>query len=93
MAVHAAMVDRVDQNVGRLVGTLRELGELDNTLILFLADNGASPEGGADPDGPPSQPWGSVGTFEKISRQSATVFNTPLRQWRITSHEGGSCAP
>lgn len=44
MAVHAAMVDRMDQGIGRLINTLRELKELDNTLILFLSDNGASAE-------------------------------------------------
>lgn len=44
MAVHAAMIDRMDQGIGRLIAALRETGELDNTLILFLSDNGASPE-------------------------------------------------
>jgi arylsulfatase A-like enzyme len=44
MAVHAAMIDRMDQGIGRLIKTLRETGQLDNTLILFLSDNGASPE-------------------------------------------------
>ncbi len=44
MAVHAAMIDRMDQGIGRIIRTLRETGQLDNTLILFLSDNGASPE-------------------------------------------------
>lgn len=44
MAVHAAMVERMDKGVGKLIDKLRELGELDNTLILFLSDNGASNE-------------------------------------------------
>lgn len=44
MAVHAAMVDRMDQGIGRLIQTLRETGKLDNTIIIFLSDNGASPE-------------------------------------------------
>jgi arylsulfatase A-like enzyme len=44
MAVHAAMVERMDQGIGRLIEKLRELGKLDNTLILFLSDNGASSE-------------------------------------------------
>ncbi|GAA0537475.1 arylsulfatase [Chitinophaga japonensis] len=44
MAVHAAMVDRMDQGIGRIVQALRETGELENTIILFLSDNGASPE-------------------------------------------------
>lgn len=44
MSVHAAMIDRMDQGIGRMIQTLRETGQLDNTLILFLSDNGASPE-------------------------------------------------
>ena len=44
MAVHAAMVDRMDQGIGRIIKALRETGQLDNTLIFFLSDNGASPE-------------------------------------------------
>lgn len=44
MAVHAAMVDRMDQGIGRIIQALRETGELENTIILFLSDNGASPE-------------------------------------------------
>lgn len=44
MAVHAAMIDCMDQGIGRIIKTLRETGQLDNTLILFMSDNGASPE-------------------------------------------------
>lgn len=48
MSVHAAMIDCMDQGIGRLLDALRETGELDNTLILFLSDNGASPEWAAN---------------------------------------------
>src|SRR5690606_19037799 len=44
MAVHAAMVDRMDRGIGRILAKLEETGELDNTIIFFLSDNGASPE-------------------------------------------------
>ncbi|MEX2594856.1 MAG: arylsulfatase [Anditalea sp.] len=44
MAVHAAMIDRMDQGIGKMITALRESGQLENTLILFLSDNGASPE-------------------------------------------------
>lgn len=44
MAVHAAMVDRMDQEIGRVIETLRKNGQLDNTLILFMSDNGCSNE-------------------------------------------------
>ena len=45
MEVYAAMVDNIDQNVGRLVASLEELGQLDNTIFIFTSDNGASREG------------------------------------------------
>jgi len=44
MAVHAAMIDRMDQEIGKVLKTLEETGQLNNTLILFLSDNGCSPE-------------------------------------------------
>lgn len=44
MAVHAAMIDCMDRGIGRIIHTLRKTGELENTLIFFLSDNGASPE-------------------------------------------------
>ena len=45
MAVYAAMIDRMDQGIGRLVAELRRTGRLDNTLILYLQDNGGCAEG------------------------------------------------
>jgi arylsulfatase A-like enzyme len=47
MAVHAAMIDRMDQGIGRIIEALRKTGKLDNTLIFFLSDNGASAENAA----------------------------------------------
>ena len=44
MAVHAAMIDRMDQGIGRIINALKQTGKLDNTIIVFLSDNGASPE-------------------------------------------------
>ena len=44
MAVHAAMIDRMDQGIGKVLKELEETGQLDNTLILFMSDNGCSPE-------------------------------------------------
>lgn len=47
MEVYAGMVDNVDQNIGRLIGAIEQLGQLDNTIVLFTSDNGASREGEA----------------------------------------------
>lgn len=44
MAVHAAMIDRMDQGIGQVIDALEKTGQLDNTLILFLSDNGCSNE-------------------------------------------------
>ena len=49
MEAHAAMVDRMDQGIGRIFRKLEETGEIDNTFIIFLSDNGASPERGYPP--------------------------------------------
>ena len=60
MAIHAAMIDRVDQEIGRVIQQLKTMGAYENTLIFFASDNGASAEimvrgGGHDPLMPP---WG-----------------------------------
>ena len=94
MQIHAAMVDRVDQNVGRLLQQLEKNGQLDNTLVLFLVDNGASHEnptkrGPRDVD----VPMGSVGSFEAIGQSWANTVNTPLRKWKVQGLEGGICTP
>ncbi|MEO0493826.1 MAG: arylsulfatase [Actinomycetota bacterium] len=48
MEVYAAMIDNVDQNLARLLGTVEELGDLENTVVIFTSDNGATQEGGAN---------------------------------------------
>lgn len=109
MAVHAAMVDRMDQGIGWTVAKLREMKLLDNTVILFLSDNGASPEAYPNPgfdrpaetrDGrkisyPPARNAlpGPDDTFFGIGRYWASVSNTPLRAWKAEMHEGGICTP
>ena len=93
MEIYAAMVDRVDQNIGRLLKRLEEQGKLDNTLILFLSDNGACAEMPTVEHVDPTAPMGGVGSFESYGQIWATVCNTPLRKWKTTSHEGGVGTP
>ena len=94
MQIHAAMVDRVDQNVGRLLEQLEKNGQLDHTLILVLVDNGASHEKPGR-RGPKDTrvPMGSVGSFEAIGQSWANAVNTPLRKWKVQGLEGGICTP
>ena len=93
MEIYAAMIDRVDQNVGRLIQCLKEQGKLDNTLILFMADNGGCAENPKDPDADPNAPMGSAESFLSYGSGWATVSNTPLRKWKQDSFEGGISTP
>ncbi len=93
MAIYAAMIDRMDQNIGRLVKTLEELGRLDNTLILFLADNGGCAEGGPFGGGPAKQLGTKEGYMLSYGRGWANASNTPFRRYKHWVHEGGVASP
>ena len=109
MAVHATMIDSMDRGIGQVVAKLAETKQLDNTLILFLSDNGASPEAYPNPgfdrpsetrDGrkivyPPNKTTmpGPETTFFGFGPAWANVANTPLRWWKAEVHEGGICTP
>ena len=93
MQIHAAMVDRMDQNIGRLMAKLGETGKLEDTLIVFLVDNGSSHErpkrGGKNAEAD----WGSVGSFEAIGQSWANATNSPFKKWKVQGMEGGICTP
>jgi len=93
MQIHAAMVDRVDQNVGRLVTKLKAIGEFENTLVLFLVDNGSSHERPGRGRKAPGSKWGTVGSFEAIGQSWANATNSPMRKWKVQGLEGGICTP
>ena len=92
MAIYAAVIEHMDRTVGRLVDALKQRGVFDNTLILFLSDNGGNAESGprglleGDPPGSP--------TSEVYEGQSwATLSNTPFRRYKHYNHEGGIATP
>ena len=94
MTIHAAMVERVDKEIGRILTQLKEMNAFDNTLIVFLSDNGASAEimvrdDGHDPGAAP----GSASTHLCLGPGWSTMCNTPFRRHKIWVHEGGSCTP
>lgn len=93
MEVYAAMIDRMDRNIGKLVKTLRDQGKLDNTLILFAADNGASPEVPRPRQNNRAAPIGSMARWESLHRDWANVCDTPFRKYKSSSYEGGICTP
>ncbi len=95
MAVYAAQVKCIDDNVGKLIATLKQRGEFENTMIIFLSDNGAcaemydelgTKEGKFinDPDFSDAVSYG-VGW--------ANASNTPFRKWKTVAEEGGISAP
>lgn len=90
MAVHAAMVEILDYQVGRIINTIKAMNALDNTLLVFLSDNGASAEimvrgDGHDPLAPP----GSAASYLCLGPGWSTVANTPFRKHKTWVHEGG----
>jgi arylsulfatase A-like enzyme len=94
MAVHAAMVDRMDREIGRIVAELRAMGELERTMFVFLSDNGATAEMMVRGDGHDSQrPAGSAGTFLSLGPGWSALANTPFRKHKTWVHEGGISTP
>jgi arylsulfatase len=92
MAVYAAMIEAIDTSVGALIKGLREQGALDNTLILFLSDNGGNAESG--PQGrfngdPPGGPNSNL----YLGMNWAALNNTPFRRFKHFTHEGGISTP
>ncbi|MEM9161160.1 MAG: arylsulfatase [Verrucomicrobiota bacterium] len=90
MAIFAAMVDRLDQNIGRMIDYLSAKGELENTIIILCSDNGACPFERSD--GLDKAPWEGE-SFYLYDASWATVGNTPLRHYKQTQHEGGISSP
>lgn len=94
MAVHAAMVDRMDREIGRVLAQLRTMGAIDNTLIFFLSDNGASAEIMVRGDGhDPDAECGTGATFLSIGPGWSSMCNTPFRRHKTWVHEGGISTP
>ena len=97
MAVHAAMVDRMDRGLADIVAALRETGRYENTLILFLSDNGAAAEWGTYGIGWPrlqdGARTGSPQSYASIGAAWAHVSNAPFRLWKTYNHEGGAATP
>ncbi len=94
MAIHAAMVDRMDREIGRILDQLRAMDAFDNTLIFFLSDNGASAEIMVRDDGHDSSADpGSAATYLCLGPGWSTTANTPFRRHKTWVHEGGIATP
>ncbi len=96
MEVYAAQVDRMDQGIGRIVETLEKGKLLDNTMLMFMQDNGGCAEEIMRPALAPGQtpPMpGPATTFESYGEAWANVSNTPFRFYKHFVHEGGIATP
>ncbi|QDV47686.1 Arylsulfatase [Stieleria neptunia] len=92
MAIYAAMIEDVDKNIGKLVDALRERSQLDNTLILFLSDNGGNAEAGIKGKYKGDHP-GDPHSDVFIGKCWAHLNNTPFRKYKHYNHEGGTASP
>lgn len=91
MAAYAGMIDRVDQELGRLIADLKAKGEFDNTLILFLSDNGACPYDRRS-QGRDLEPYNPESGWSD-STGWAWVRNSPFRYYKQNQFEGGIATP
>lgn len=91
MAVYAAQIDRMDRGIGKILAKLKEVGAVENTLVLFLSDNGGCAEELAQnkPDVMP----GPKETHTSYGLPWANASNTPFRRYKHWVHEGGIATP
>ncbi|MGQ8336893.1 arylsulfatase [Sunxiuqinia sp. A32] len=99
MSIYAAQIYRMDVGIGKIFDQLDAMGETDNTLVLFLSDNGGCHEGGIwggdfwgnfwDGDARP----GSGESYHTYGRSWANLSNTPFRMFKHWVHEGGISTP
>ena len=91
MAVYAACVYRMDKSIGDLVGGLKQRGVFENTLILFMSDNGGNAEAG--PNGRSNGDPTKADSNWFCGESWAYLENTPFRLYKHFNHEGGIASP
>ncbi|MCU4164432.1 arylsulfatase [Carboxylicivirga caseinilyticus] len=92
-AIYSAMIDQMDYNIGKLTDYLKQNNLLDNTLIIFLSDNGGCEIGGMLGGGPASQLGTKEGYFLTYGKAWANLSNTPFKEYKHWVHEGGISTP
>lgn len=94
MDIHAAMIHRMDREIGRVIEQLKAMGEFENTVIMFVSDNGASAEQIIRGDGHDKKAVpGSGGSYLCLGPGWSTAANTPFRYHKSWVHEGGVASP
>lgn len=89
MATYAAMIECIDRSMGTLVAGLEKRGLLENTLILFMSDNGGNAEGGPQGTTNGTGPIGGRDSYVLLGQNWATLNNTPFVRYKHFTHEGG----
>jgi arylsulfatase A-like enzyme len=94
MEIHAAMITQMDEQIGRVVEQIKAMNALEDTVIIFLSDNGCSAEimvrgDGHNPDAPP----GSAESYLCLGPGWSNACNTPFKKHKTWVHEGGACTP
>lgn len=92
MAIYAAMMEEVDKNIGKLTDALQKRGQYENTLILFLSDNGGNAESGIKGHHEGAHP-GDPDSHVFVGQCWAQLSNTPFRKYKHFNHEGGIATP
>ena len=104
MEIYAAMIELMDEQIGRVLARLEEKNELENTYIFFMSDNGAS---AGTPFTYPgnNREWvnrtfdlsdekmGTIGSFTTMGREWTNASNTPFRLFKVSAGEGGVRSP
>jgi len=94
MSVYAAMVDRLDFNIGRVLNNVKELDFKNETIIIFLSDNGGSDEDLENSkQNDPKAPIGSKESYLSYGKPWGAVSNTPFRMYKKSLYEGGIASP
>ena len=95
MAIYAAQIDRMDQGIGQILDQINAISAKENTLVLFLSDNGGCAEGGIwgqkfwEVQGEP----GTADSYLSYGQSWANLSNTPFREYKHWVHEGGISTP
>ena len=95
MAVYAAQIERMDHGIGRVLDKIKEVGAEEDTLVMFLSDNGGCAEGGATgfDNRKNGLPPGGVDSYMSYGLSWANASNTPFRRYKHWVHEGGIATP
>ncbi|AJR03725.1 arylsulfatase [Siansivirga zeaxanthinifaciens] len=93
MAIYAAQIDCMDQGIGQIISTLKKHKQLDNTVIMFVSDNGGCLQPISRGESKAVEDLGNEKSFESYGKPWANVSNTPFKNYKKWEHEGGISTP